>query len=274
MYHIEIQNELEQLLSLVAELDVEDSASWRVQVKGSLNHWHDLRDNLEQFVAEETIYFDTLSLDDEIDVYQYLEQEILFKQTCLDLTYLIRLAYDLGVERRHIIEIYRYVVNLWLGYADLVSQIQQLGEMQGTQPLVLDVDYSTALLLTVCAIKFEDSQALVQIVDGLMCYQQDKLLDILHYAYFENPSISEHYHVTYPFQQLNEMLEQGVNEQTVTTYLNFIQKEQASGRYFEKKKFHKVSLLGQWSFEIVAICAVYQLDVNLFKDFKSVPDCF
>ncbi|RZG44553.1 PoNe immunity protein domain-containing protein [Acinetobacter wuhouensis] len=274
MCHIDFQQTIEQLYQQLKQIEIADPSTWNISTNGSMQHWQDIISQIEDTLESEVFWFDTEHDFSEYDVYSFIEQAMLLKDFCLEMTYLLRLSYDLGVDRELRAELYHTILDLWFAYADLLLFIQSEDETYSTIALNLDVDYSFALLLLNCAIVLDQGESVVKIVDGLLHYQNDRLLDILSYPYFENPSISEDYQITYPYQQLDSILNTTVDEKTISTYLTKIAQDQESGRYFEKKRFHKLSVLGQWSFEVLGLCAVYQIAPTLFKDFKSMPYTF
>ncbi len=274
MYHIDFEETLGKLFQKLKQIEVADPSMWNISQKGSLQHWQDIFAQVEDTLETEVFWFDTESDCSEYDVYSFIEQAILLKDFCLEMTYLLRLSYDLGVNREDRTELYNTILDLWFAYADLLSFIQSEDENYSTTPLNLDVDYSFALLLLNCAILLDQGDSVVKIVDGLLHYQNDRLLDILSYPYFTDPTISDEYQITYPYKELDSILNTTVDQDTISAYLTKIAQDQENGRYFEKKHFHKLSVLGQWSFEVLGLCAVYQIDSALFKDFKSMPSEF
>lgn len=269
MYYINIQSELAQLSLQLQSIHVTDAHQCIIRKTSAMTHWQDIVEYLESMIAEERLWIELDDLNG-VDIYILMDQEIIYKNLCLEITYLLRLGYDLGIDRSERIELYHRVLNLWFGYADLLCAIQVQGKMQGIAALILDVDYAVALLLMTCAIAYDDTESVVKIVDGLLHYQSDRLLDILSYPYFENATISDEYRVNDPYQDLDSILNTA-NQHTISAYLSKISHDQDNGQYFEKKKFHKLMVLGQWSFEIYALVAVYQIDAQLFKGFKSYP---
>ena len=65
-----------------------------------------------------------------------------------------------------------------------------------------------------------------------------------------------------------------MNVNTLATYLEKIKQDQRSGVYWQKKKFHRLQVLGQWSFEALALAVIYQLDLNQLSTFTNFPQDF
>lgn len=184
MHYIDLQAELQDLSAVLKQQDVSKQACWRIEQQGSLQHWQDILTQLEYHIEEDSVWFNCHE-DTDLDVYILMEQEIVFKQLCLELSVLLRLSYDLGLTRAVRIDLYAHILNLWLGYADLLSAIQQQGEMQGTSALILEVDYATALLLISSDIILNEGDAVVQILHSLLADHTDRLLDILIQPYLK-----------------------------------------------------------------------------------------
>ena len=165
-------------------------------------------------------------------------------------------------------------MNIWLAYADLLAVIQQKGQMQAVAPLILEVDYATALLLMTGAIVLDEGDSVVKIVHALLYDQTDCLLDILIYPYFQVSEISTQYSLHYPYISLAQCLNHEMNVNTLATYLEKIKQDQRSGVYWQKKKFHRLQVLGQWSFEALALAVIYQLDLSQLSIFTNFPQDF
>ncbi|WP_278492455.1 DUF1911 domain-containing protein [Acinetobacter gyllenbergii] len=265
MNNIDQAQEFEKLLQQLDEVQasISDPTKWRISQPGSLSHWNDLKAQVSEYRENESLYFDPYAVDD-LDVYQLLEQEIYFKNFCLELTYLIRLAYDLGLASTQIREIYLSVYQFWLAYADLLSLIQSHGQQLGVAAIELTTDYSHALLLLCCAMCYGDEADIIKTIDGLLLYPSDRLIDLISYPYLEVETISESYAVAYPFRQLDDLLNTTVDAEH----------DQQQGKYWEKKFFHKIALLGKWRFEALIICKLYGIELDEMKNFESFPDEF
>lgn len=50
-----------------------------------------------------------------------------------------------------------------------------------------------------------------------------------------------------------------------------IEADQATGYFWEKKRFHPLLVLGQGCFEVLALAMIYQLDVSSLKAFATFP---
>ena len=273
MYDIDIQNELQNLSDFVQQQKVSLASHWRIDKQGSLQHWQDILAQLESAIEENSLWFNVHE-DAEQDVYLLMEQEIVFKQCCLDLTYLLHLGYVLGLNQAIRIVLYTHILNIWLAYADLLAVIQQKGQMQAVAPLILEVDYATALLLMTGAIVLDEGDSVVKIVHALLYDQTDCLLDILIYPYFQVDEISTQYTLAYPYACLAQCLNQEMNVNTLATYLAKIEQDQRSGVYWQKKNFHRLQVLGQWSFEALALAVIYQLDLSQLSIFTNFPQDF
>ncbi|ENW05671.1 PoNe immunity protein domain-containing protein [Acinetobacter beijerinckii] len=275
MNDIDQEQEFEKLQQRLDEVQesISDPKKWRISQPGSLSHWNDIREQVSEYRENESLYFDPYAVDD-LDVYQLLEQEIYFKFFCLELTYLIRLAYDLGVDSTKIREIYLSVYQFWLAYADLLSLIQSYEQRLGVAAIELTTDYSHALFLLCCAICYGDEADIIKIIDGLLVYPSDRLIDLISYPYFEVETISETYAVDYPFRQLDGLFNTTVDASAMSLYLQQLEHDQQQGKYWEKKFFHKIALLGKWRFEALIICKLYGIELGEMKKFESFPDEF
>ncbi|WP_442881266.1 DUF1911 domain-containing protein [Acinetobacter sp. ESBL14] len=275
MNDIDQAQEFEKLQQRLDEVQasISDRTKWRVSQSGSLDHWNDIKAQVSEYRENESLYFDPYAVDD-LDVYQLLEQEIYFKNFCLELTYLIRLAYDLGLASTQIREIYLSVYQFWLAYADLLSLIQSHGQQLGVAAIELTTDYSHALLLLCCAMCYGDEADIIKTIDGLLLYPSDRLIDLISYPYLEVETISESYAVAYPFRQLDGLLNTTVDASTMSLYLQQLEHDQQQGKYWEKKFFHKIALLGKWRFEVLIICKLYGIELDEMKNFESFPDEF
>lgn len=270
MYYIDIQAELRNLSAVLKQQDVSKQACWRIQQQGSLQHWQDILTQLECHIEDDSIWFNRHE-DADLDVYMLMEQEIIFKQLCLELSALLRLSYDLGLNRAVRLDLYAHILNLWLGYADLLSTIQQQGEMKATSALILEVDYATALLLISSDVILNEGDEIVKIVDSLLADHTDRLLDVLIQPYLQQDKISEHYALSYPFEKLNQCVNSEANIADLKHYMMQIEADQAIGYFWEKKRFHHLQVLGQWRFEVLALAIIYQLDVSSLKAFATFP---
>lgn len=274
MYYIDLQEELQHLSDFLQQHDVSDQAHWRIQQQGSLQHWQDILAQLETVIEENSLWFNVHE-DAELDVYILMEHEIVFKQFCLELSYLLRLSYDLGLDHAMRVQLYDYVLNIWLAYADLLAVIQQQGQMQAVPPLILEVDYATAILLMSCAIVLDDGDSVVKIVHALL-YERtaDRLLDILTYPYLQPNEISPQYILHYPYSALEDAFNSEVNVDTLSTYLSKIQQDQDNAVYWQKKKYHELRVVGQWCFDVLALAVIYQLDHRPLHHFRCFPHAF
>lgn len=275
MYHIDLTDEFEKLQQCLEALNgvVSDIQNWRVPQPGCLDHWHSVKEQIIEYKQNKSLFFDPYP-SATIDIYQLLELEIYFKNFCLEITYLIRLGYDLGLEAHQIRDIYQSVYAFWLAYADLLSLIQQQGHSTGITAIQLATDYAHALLLLCCAICYGDETDIVKIIDGLLGYPSDCLIDLISYPYLEVESISPDYAVNYPFQQLDQLLNTRVDASSVGEYLEQIERDQQQGKYWSKKFFHQIELFGKWRFEALILCKLYQIDLDEMKQYQSFPDVF
>ncbi|NIE96820.1 DUF1911 domain-containing protein [Acinetobacter sp. Tr-809] len=275
MNNIDQAQEFEKLQQQLDEVQasISDRTKWRISQSGSLDHWNDIKAQVSEYKENESLYFDPYALDD-LDVYQLLEQEIYLKNFCLELTYLIRLAYDLGLPSTQIREIYLSVYQFWLAYSDLRSLIQSHGQQLGVAAIELTTDYSHALLLLCCAMCYGDEADIIKILDGLLAYPSDRLIDLISYPYLDVETISENYAVDYPFKQLDSLLNTTVDVSTMNLYLQQIEHDQQQGKYWTKKFFHKIALLGKWRFEALMICKLYAIELGEIKNLASFPNEF
>ena len=275
MYHIDLAYEFEKLQQCLEALNgvVSDIQNWRVPKPGCLDHWNSIKEQIIEYKQNESLFFDSYS-SAAIDIYQLLELEIYFKNFCLEITFLIRLGYDLGLEAHRIRDIYQSVYAFWLAYADLLSLIQQQGHSTGITAIQLTTDYAHALLLLCCAICYGDETDIVKIIDGLLGYPSDCLIDLISYPYLEVESISPNYAVNYPFQQLDQLLNTSVDASSIGEYIEQIERDQQQGKYWSKKFFHQIELFGKWRFEALILCKLYQIDLDEMKQYQSFPDVF
>ncbi|WP_436868745.1 DUF1911 domain-containing protein [Acinetobacter courvalinii] len=275
MYHIDQANEFEKLQQCLEALNsvVSDVQDWRVPQSGCLDHWNSIKEQIIEYKQNEYLFFDSYP-SAAIDIYQLLELDIYFKNFCLEITYLIRLGYDLGLTADQIRDIYQSVYAFWLAYADLLSLIQQQGHSTGITAIQLATDYAHALLLLCCAICYGDETDIVKIIDGLLGYPSDCLIDLISYPYLEVESISSDYAVSYPFQQLDQLLNTSVDASSIGEYVEQIERDQQQGKYWSKKLFHQIALFGKWRFEVLILCKLYQIDLNEMTQYQSVPDAF
>lgn len=275
MYHIDQANEFEKLQQCLEALNgvVSDVQNWRVPQSGCLDHWNSIKEQIIEYKQNEYLFFDS-SPSAAIDIYQLLELDIYFKNFCLEITYLIRLGYDLGLTADQIRDIYQSVYAFWLAYADLLSLIQQQGHSTGITAIQLATNYAHALLLLCCAICYGDETDIVKIIDGLLGYPSDYLIDLISYPYLEVESISSAYAVSYPFQQLDQLLNTGVDTSSIGEYVEQIERDQQQGKYWSKKFFHHIVLFGKWRFEALILCKLYQIDLNEMTQYQSFPEAF
>lgn len=275
MYHIDQAHEFEKLHQLLEELNgvVSDAQNWRVSHPGSFDHWNSIKEQIIEYKQNEYLFFDSCR-PEASDIYQLLELEIHIKNFCLEMTYLIRLGYDLGLAARQIRELYLSVYAFWLAYADLLALIQQQGHSTGITPIQLATDYAHALLLLCCAICYGDESDIVKIIDGLLGYPSDCFIDLISYPYLEVETISPDYAVNYPFQQLDLLLNTSVEASTLGGYVQQIEQDQQQGKYWSKKFFHQIALFGKWRFEALIIAKLYQIDLNEMTRYQSFPDGF
>lgn len=270
MYYIDVQDELAQLHQLLQQQQVTRVSQWRVTTQGSLQHWQDILLQLASVIDEHSIWFNIVD-DADLDVYLLMEQEITFKRLCLELSTILRLSYDLGIDRNIRIVLYQHILNLWFGYADLLASIQQHDEMQGTAPLILELDYAYAILLMTNDLALNEGDSMAKIMDGLLMYQSDRLLDVLTLADLHHDRISEDYAVSYPFVQLDTVFQQTVDETSLSDYVQQIEADQQRGYFWDKKRFHALVVFGQWRFEALALAVTYQLDLSAFKCCATFP---
>ncbi|EKU56453.1 PF08929 domain protein [Acinetobacter sp. WC-323] len=275
MYHIDQANEFEKLQQLLEVLNgvVSDVQNWRVPQPGCLDHWNSIKEQIIEYKKNEYLFFDSYP-SAAIDIYQLLELDIYFKNFCLEITYLIRLGYDLGLTADQIRDIYQSVYAFWLAYADLLSLIQQQGHSTGITAIQLTTDYAHALLLLCCAICYGDETDIVKIIDGLLGDPSDCLIDLISYPYLEVESISSDYAVSYPFQQLDQLLNTSVDASSIGEYVEQIERDQQQGKYWSKKFFHHIALFGKWRFEALILCKLYQIDLNEMTQYQSFPEVF
>lgn len=275
MYHIDQANEFEKLQQCLEALNgvVSDVQNWRVPQSGCLDHWNSIKEQIIEYKQNQYLFFDSYP-SAAIDIYQLLELDIYFKNFCLEITYLIRLGYDLGLTADQIRDIYQSVYAFWLAYADLLSLIQQQGHSTGITAIQLTTDYAHALLLLCCAICYGDETDIVKIIDGLLGYSSDCLIDLISYPYLEVESISPAYAVSYPFQQLDQLLNTSVDASSIGEYVEQIERDQQQGKYWSKKFYHQIALFGKWRFEALILCKLYQIGLNEMTQYQSFPEAF
>nr|WP_252727856.1 PoNe immunity protein domain-containing protein [Acinetobacter sp. Ac_5812] len=121
---------------------------------------------------------------------------------------------------------------------------------------------------------YGDEADIIKIIDGLLAYPSDRLIDLISYPHLEVETISENYAVDYPFKQLDGLLNTTVDASTMSLYLQQLEHDQQQGKYWEKKFFHKIALWGRWRFEALMICKLYAIELDEMKNFESFPDEF
>ncbi|WP_284337139.1 PoNe immunity protein domain-containing protein [Comamonas sp. NoAH] len=262
---------------LIADAQAIDWSCCEPRRKLHLGSWQeDWEDNLamlESFVADGA--YGVPSSD--MDSYELQDACMQWDNAAETASTLLRLALDRGAPASVLRPLYLQVTSVWRDYADLLQQSRNSGCAHTSQAIRAETsEYQFALQLLAMAVLLDEQGEIPAIVEHLLHFQSDRLLDYLSAAATGLQEASDEYFHPSPFSGLNDFLDQygDVFPEPLQPYL-----EQHYDRFFAlspKEQSRQQRLTGPqawgwWALEVGALVVLYDLDDSVLRDNPHYP---
>lgn len=190
---------------------------------------------------------------------------------------LLRMAIDRGAPATMLRALYRAVVPLWLDYAQVLRHAQSAGcapVPQAIRPAT--TDYQFALQLLALGVLLDEADDIPAIVEQLLHWHTDRVLDYLSAAELDLQEASETCLHPQPFAGLDAFFEQ-YGEVSPAPLLPYL--EQHYSHFFalsaqEQKQHPRLQgpqAWGWWALEVGALVVLYGLDDTALRDVSHYP---
>ncbi len=235
--------------------------------------WQDTLATLETFV-EEGCYGRDL---DGMDEYELEEACLQWEHAAHLASTLLRQMVDRGLPPEDLPPFYRDALGVWHDLAQAVKRACDAGKLPSAQVLRPDTqDYQYALQLLALGVLLDAQDEIPGIVEHLLLFQTDRLLDYLSAAATGIQEASETTVHPNPFGGLAAFFEQygEVSPEPLEPYL-----EQHYSQYFalpprQQKKQGRLTgpqAWGWWALEVAALVTLYELDDSQLRRNPHYP---
>lgn len=241
-------------------------ASWQ-------EDWDDNLAMLRSFVDEGTYDLPT----QEMDSFALQDACMQWDNTAQTASTVLLLALDRGVPAHVLRPLYMHVVSVWQEYAALLQRARDSGSAHTRQAISPETgQYQFALQLLGLAVLLDEQGEIPTIVEQLLQFQTDRVLDYLSAAATGLQEACETSFHPQPFDGLNDFFEQ-YGEVLPEPLLPYLQQHysQFFARTAAAQKSHPrltgPQAWGWWALEVGALVVLYDLDDSALRDVPHYP---
>lgn len=269
-----MDTDLPQLIAQCQQLHLSTLEPRRTLHLGSWQEdWDDQLAMLDNFVTEGAYGL----LSDEMDSFELQDACMQWDNAAETASTLLRMAVDRGLPAAQLRPLYLQVVSVWLDYARLLQHAHDNSTAHTRQAIRTDSkQYPFALQLVAMAVLLDEQGEIPAIVEQLLMFQTDRLLDYLSAAATGLLEASDDCLHPNPFAGLNNFLDQygEVLPDPLQPYL-----EQHYNRFFalsakeqsKDKRLTGPQAWGWWALEVGALVVLYDLDDSTLRDNPHYP---
>ena len=245
----------------------------KLHVGGWQEDWEDNIAMLDSFVQEGAYDLRTSEMDD----LELQDACVQWDNAAETASTVLRLALDRGVPAHVLRPLYLSVVSVWREYAAVLQLARDAGSAPSPQAIRTDTpEYQFALQLLAMAVLLDEQGEIPAIVEHLLHFRTDRLLDYLSAAATGLQEASDDCLHSNPFEGLNDFLDQ-YGEVLPDPLLPYL--EQHYSRFFalaphEQKSHPRLSgeqAWGWWALEVAALVVLYDLDDSALRDNAHYP---